>query len=136
MAAEIQFQTYQLIFTLCEMVRLQIGKLGVFNFPAGFYIYTGSAKKNIGARVQRHVCREKKLRWHIDYLLTSPAVQIIDIYYYTETECVIHQQSAGQILIPHFGASDCRNHCGSHLRFCGNQRPEQMLDAGGLILDT
>jgi len=126
MAPETRFQTYQLVFQLRETTRLQIGKLGLFDFPAGFYIYTGSAKKNIQARVQRHVCREKKLRWHIDYLLAAPAVEMIDIYYYTEPECAIHQQSAGQILIPHFGASDCRNQCGSHLRFCGNQKPEKI----------
>ncbi len=38
-------------------------------FPCGFYIYVGSAQKNLKQRIERHIRREKKKHWHIDYLL-------------------------------------------------------------------
>ncbi len=65
------FITYQLTIHLKNKVTLTIGKLGTFEFPAGHYIYTGSAKKNIEARINRHLSQQKSLKWHIDYLLDS-----------------------------------------------------------------
>jgi Uri superfamily endonuclease len=121
-----EWRTYQLVLCLRETVRIQIGALGMFDFPAGYYLYTGSAKKNLEARVRRHLRRNKKLRWHIDYLLNPPEVQIVTVFYYAAPECVVNQKSAGSILIPRFGASDCQNRCGSHLKFCGNQTPEKI----------
>ena len=47
-------QSYQLHILLKESTKIQIGKLGSFNFSKGKYIYTGSAKKNIEARINRH----------------------------------------------------------------------------------
>ncbi|HSF57479.1 MAG TPA: DUF123 domain-containing protein [Candidatus Binatia bacterium] len=47
-----------------------MGKLGDAVFPAGTYVYTGSAMKGLAARVKRHCSRKKKIHWHIDYLLT------------------------------------------------------------------
>jgi len=37
--------------------------------PRGYYIYTGSAQKNLSSRIERHCRKEKKKHWHIDYLL-------------------------------------------------------------------
>jgi Uri superfamily endonuclease len=41
-------------------VVIGIGKLGPGEFPAGEYIYTGSGKRNIQAKVARHFSRAKK----------------------------------------------------------------------------
>lgn len=96
---------------------ITIGKLGCFHFSKGYYVYVGSAKRNIQARVNRHIQMDKKKRWHIDYL--RPYLQIVDIQTYPgdEGECKLFQrllqENAGSMPIKGFGSSDCR--CFSHL---------------------
>lgn len=114
-----QPQTYQLHIRLASERELSIGRLGVFRFPAGFYLYTGSAKRNMEARIRRHCSKEKRLRWHIDYLLAAPDAEVTEVRTYREGECALNRQSAGQIIVPGFGASDCRMGCGSHLKYLG-----------------
>jgi Uri superfamily endonuclease len=111
--------SYQLFFSLCKQEKLTIGKLGAFTFPAGFYVYTGSAKRNIGARTRRHLSGDKKLHWHIDYLLASPYAEIIRVETSGIGECELNQRIDGHIPARGFGASDCRNRCGSHLKYIG-----------------
>lgn len=111
--------TYQLLIEIARPVRAHIGRFGKFAFPAGRYIYTGSAKHNFEARVARHLRGEKALRWHIDYLLAAPGVRIAGVRRYVEEECAINQSTPGTALIPGFGASDCRAGCGSHLKYLG-----------------
>ena len=72
-------QSYQLLIKVTKDIDLKVGKLGRFIFPVGSYVYTGSAKTNIDKRIERHLSKEKKLHWHIDYLLNNDAVKIIDI---------------------------------------------------------
>lgn len=60
---------YQLCLRLPRATRIKVGKLGTFLFPAGIYVYTGSALNGLEQRLARHQRREKKLHWHIDYLL-------------------------------------------------------------------
>jgi Uri superfamily endonuclease len=111
--------SYQLQIRLAAPARLVIGKLGTFNFPAGYYVYTGSARRNMETRIARHLQREKRLRWHIDYLLACPESSVITVERSDQPECVWNQQGEGQVLIPKFGASDCRQGCGSHLKYVG-----------------
>ena len=40
-----------------------------FSLRKGYYVYVGSAMNSLEKRVERHFAREKKLHWHIDYLL-------------------------------------------------------------------
>lgn len=109
-------RTYQLLIEVTASVCVSIGRLGVFYFPAGRYIYTGSATRNFEARVRRHLAKEKKMRWHIDYLLAAPGVSVVEVVRSVEVECAVNQGTAGEILIPRFGASDCKSGCGSHLK--------------------
>lgn len=109
--------SYQLDIILVESARLTIGQFGTFDFPAGRYVYTGSAKRNIDARIARHIRQDKKLKWHIDYLLASPHASVVKVTQFVETECEINQNTAGIVLIAGFGASDCRAGCGSHLKY-------------------
>jgi Uri superfamily endonuclease len=97
-------------------VRIVAGALGSCNFSPGEYTYTGSARRNLEARVARHLSGTKKLRWHIDYLLIHPDVEVISVETSPLPECHWNQQLQGSIPVPGFGASDCRNHCGSHLK--------------------
>lgn len=109
--------TYQLHIQLNRSVTITVGRLGKFQFPAGHYIYTGSAKRNLEARIQRHLSKHKKLRWHIDYLRVHPAAQVIRVERSVKAECSWNQETDGKIVVPRFGASDCRAGCGSHLKY-------------------
>lgn len=114
-------QSYQLFIRVHKGCDIRIGKLGAFHFPAGFYIYSGSAKRNIEARIKRHLSRDKKLRWHIDYLLNHPEAEVYDSKMFARDECTLNQKVRGEIIARGFGASDCRNQCGSHLIYTGKQ---------------
>ncbi len=111
--------TYQLKIEVERPVTLRIGNLGEFLFPAGRYVYTGSARRNMEARIARHLRRDKTLRWHIDWLLSSTAVEVVAVRRSRAEECVLSAKVRGDVLVPGFGASDCRAGCGSHLRYLG-----------------
>jgi len=110
-------RSYQIHFIIEKPVVLRIGKLGTFEFPTGEYVYTGSARKNIEARISRHLSKNKKCQWHIDYLLATPCVRIIKVELFDRDECVVNQETEGKVLVPRFGATDCKNNCGSHLKY-------------------
>lgn len=111
--------TYQLVIELSEPARLTVGRLGEFDFPAGTYIYTGSARRGVAARVQRHLQRDKRLHWHIDYLLAAPQARVVDAHYAVEGECELNRRTPGRIVASGFGASDCKAGCASHLKWQG-----------------
>jgi Uri superfamily endonuclease len=111
--------TYQLRIRLAQPLGLAIGRLGEFDFPAGDYVYTGSARRNFEARIARHLRKEKTLRWHIDYLLAASGVTVTEVSRADAAECALNQATAGDIPAPGFGASDCRHGCGSHLKYLG-----------------
>jgi Uri superfamily endonuclease len=111
--------TYQLLIELAGPARLQVGRLGAFGFPAGRYVYTGSAKRNPEARLARHLSAAKRLHWHIDYLLAAPVARVVGTLRFDEAECHVNQRTDGRVLVAGFGATDCRAGCGSHLKFIG-----------------
>ena len=79
-----KFVTYQLTISISKPVIISVGKFGLCNFPAGEYIYTGSARQHIDARIARHLRTEKALRWHIDYLLNAAEASVIKVEQYLE----------------------------------------------------
>ena len=115
-----KFVTYQLTISISKPLIISVGKLGLCNFAAGEYIYTGSAKQHIDARIARHLRAEKALRWHIDYLLNAPEASVIKVEQFAESECEVNQRSKGVLLIDRFGATDCVHGCGSHLKLIKN----------------
>ena len=102
-----------------EPVNIEVGSLGMLNFKPGIYKYTGSAKKNLNSRLQRHLTKDKKSHWHIDYLTSHPDIIIIQVKRFETKECQLNQQTNGKIPHPGFGSTDCRQHCGSHLKYIG-----------------
>jgi Uri superfamily endonuclease len=112
--------SYQLLVELARPITITVGRLGTFRFAAGRYVYTGSARRNLEARIARHLRADKTLRWHIDYLLATPGVQVLTVRRSRREECALNQAAAGTVPIPGFGASDCRARCGSHLKYLGN----------------
>ena len=111
--------SYQLLIDVPRWVRCTVGRLGEFEFPAGRYVYTGSAKRGVDARVARHMRKGKPLRWHIDYLLEAPGVRVADVVRSRRGECALNRATAGRVPAVGFGASDCRANCGAHLKYVG-----------------
>lgn len=111
-------KSYQLHINVKDDIEIEIGKLGRFKFLRGNYIYTGSAKKNIDARIARHIykSKDKKLYWHIDFLLNNKNTEITNVEKSDESECILNQKTMGNIIIVGFGSSDCKNGCKSHLK--------------------
>ncbi len=107
--------SYQLLIHICEPIHVKIGALGMQHLAAGHYLYTGSARRHLEARVRRHLRREKRLRWHIDYLLSHPRVVVVGVSTSAIEECRWNRSVEGEVVIPGFGASDCRHRCGAHL---------------------
>ena len=112
--------TYALVLHLESREDITVGKLGTFSFPAGYYLYLGSAlgPGGLEARLSRHRRRDKKLHWHIDYLLEH--AQLVEVWSAASTdklECLwaqaARQLPGGETPVPGFGSSDCR--CPSHL---------------------
>jgi Uri superfamily endonuclease len=114
-----RYVSYQLQFELTLPVRRVIGRLGEFDFPAGRYRYTGSARRGIEARIARHLRSHKALHWHIDYLLAAPGVRITRVTRSARDECDLNRASPGMVVVPGFGASDCEGRCGAHLKYLG-----------------
>jgi len=111
--------SYQLVIEVRSPVRCEVGRLGVVDFAAGTYVYTGSARRNFEARLARHARAAKRLRWHIDYLLAAPGVRIVKIIRSRRDECRLNQAVKGTVLVAGFGASDCTAACGAHLKYLG-----------------
>lgn len=111
--------SYQLLIDVPHPIAVTVGRLGRFSFPAGRYVYTGSARRNLDARIARHLRKHKALRWHIDYLLAAPGVRVLSVRHSRREECALNRATAGSIPVPGFGASDCRAGCGSHLKRLG-----------------
>jgi sugar fermentation stimulation protein A len=107
-------------------MRLRVGKLGVFAFPAGYYVYTGSAMRGLRARLDRHRRRRKKLWWHIDYLLRrAEIVTVIERPTRRQMECALNRRvlemAGARVAVRGFGSSDCT--CAAHLVYLGEERP-------------
>ncbi len=118
--------SYCLVVWLETDANMTIGRLGTFDFPAGIYLYFGSAlgPGGVAARVARHRRVEKRCHWHIDYLLEQAAiVEVWTVLSNERLECrwaaAARCQPGAGIAVPRFGASDCR--CPGHL--VGINRP-------------
>ncbi len=111
--------SYALLLHSSADKKIKIGKLGEFLIKKGYYVYIGSAfgPGGLKAIIGRHLKKNKKLRWHIDYL--RKVTGIVDIKYSTskeKLECRWAEELAEKGAIIHckgFGASDCK--CNSHL---------------------
>ena len=110
--------TYALVMVLDSGLQLQVGRLGTYDLPQGHYVYVGSALGGLAGRLRHHLKTEKRLRWHIDYLLQSAT--LVEIWYafgQDRLECtwseLVGSLQGAMRLVPGFGASDCC--CLTHL---------------------
>jgi Uri superfamily endonuclease len=119
--------SYQLKIEVGAPAYVTVGRLGTFLFPAGRYVYTGSARRNIKARVCRHLTGGKSKRWHVDYLLAAPHVRITGVKLTRLEECALNRGTPGAVLFPGLGSSDCRSGCRSHLKYQGARHCGKIL---------
>ena len=117
---------YLLLIRLPRARNIKIGKLGTFFFKKGYYIYVGSAQRNLSQRINRHKNKKKILRWHIDYLIKYASLLCVKSYEFSKKyECALCQYLSklhnAEILSSGFGASDCK--CATHLLFF-RKKPE------------
>lgn len=109
--------SYCLIIRLNEDSNIEVGSLGHINFKNGYYVYVGSALNSLEPRLRRHLSHDKKIHWHVDYLLDQENASLVDIVYAVDDgkwECAIAMEiSKKGIETSRFGCSDCK--CGSHL---------------------
>ena len=115
---EVIVAAYALLMCLDDETVLRVGALGELVFPAGYYVYVGSAVRGMTARVARHMRRKKKLHWHVDYLTRKARIVAAwcDLNDGAQ-ECLWCNRLAaleGAHVFPKgFGSSDCR--CPGHL---------------------
>ena len=113
---------YILLFRIKRDFSKRVGSLGKIRFKKGNYVYVGSAQSSLFPRLERHFSKRKKLHWHIDYLTSSRNIKIRRAIYSPsdtrEFECRLSKEMAALTFskaIQHFGSSDCRHGCASHL---------------------
>jgi Uri superfamily endonuclease len=124
---------YVLLIHLNRDIAIKVGSLGTREFKEGNYVYVGSAQNGVEQRVARHLRKEKRLFWHIDYLLKDDTAEIVEVYVKPaskEEEC----QVAAKICkkadpVRGLGCSDC--HCQSHLLRLTHGGFEEFMDMGG-----
>lgn len=109
--------TYVLVITLGSDLTTEVGALGTLSFPAGVYLYIGSALGGLDQRVSRHIRHEKTVKWHIDRL-TVAADSVIAYESYPDyvPECELASMAGDCGMVPSvdgFGCSDCS--CRTHL---------------------
>ncbi len=111
--------TYALILRNYSKATIQIGRWGRICVNPGYYSYIGSAfgPGGVRARVLRHLRKEKRKHWHIDYL--REFMEPVGIWCTHDRHRLEHiwarsLSDLGSITPIHgFGCSDC--HCDSHL---------------------
>jgi Uri superfamily endonuclease len=117
--------SYALCLSLAQAAHLAIGRLGAFDFPAGVYVYIGSANGPGGlrARLAHHARLAAHPQWHLDYF--RPYARITGGYLVEASlagvlplECAWSQQilrlPGARPAAPGFGSADCRRGCQAH----------------------
>ena len=129
--------TYILILRLKRRCRIEVGRLGMTDFPTGRYAYVGSAfgPGGLNARIRHHLRITPRPRWHLDYLRhEADPVEV----WVLSADCrrehawsgVLHQLDPSVHPVKGFGCSDCL--CPAHLfhfrKVPSFQRFQKLLD--------
>lgn len=127
--------SYALRLALERPVHLAIGRLGSFEFPAGAYLYLGSARGPGGlrARLRHHARLHERPHWHLDWL--RPYARLTDGWYAqscADLECAWSQAIAAlpgvKIPASGFGSADCRQGCPAHLLLLPREMPQSAIE--------
>jgi Uncharacterized conserved protein len=115
--------TYCLLIDLNRNESIGIGKKGEIQFKKGVYVYVGSALNSLEGRIRRHLRKNKKMHWHVDYLLDNSSSRVIDVFFNVDGvkhECELAREiSVSGDGVGGFGCSDCK--CPAHLFYFKNE---------------
>jgi len=114
-ATKVVVPSYVLVLFNRKKRQIAVGRLGRLTFPPGYFYYVGSAKNGIH-RIKRHFSKQKKKKWHIDYI--SSVMAIFGAVLTHLDECELASRFSRFQQIPQFGCSDCK--CTSHLFYSPN----------------
>ncbi len=116
---------YVLIIDLKQNRSFSLKSLGNLFFDKGTWIYVGSAmgmgSTSLENRIRRHFRSEKTIHWHIDHLLNSDSKIRASVWSESSSpaECEIAKSIDRMVDVTPgprgFGASDCKQQCGTHL---------------------
>ena len=127
--------TYVILITLDTAADIRVGALGTFFFEKGTYCYVGSALGGLDSRVERHLRKDKVLKWHADYLTTvadSSEAYISFPDYIPECDLAHFAESSGmEPYVKGFGCSDCD--CYTHLFRVTENSLERFLKKTGMV---
>jgi Uri superfamily endonuclease len=109
---------YCLVLWLPRACHITLTRRGTCRIERGWYVYTGSAKRNLRPRLLRHLRRHKRFHWHIDCLRAAASVQQVWVWPWTaggecRTNAMVRHMPDATYPVRGFGASDCR--CFAHL---------------------
>jgi sugar fermentation stimulation protein A len=125
--AESDSGSYLIVLHLEEAQDIEVGSLGMIRFKPGWYVYAGSAMKNLKSRISRHQRKIRKQKhWHLDYLTphAKTPIKALPICSYRNLECELSselEKLGGKPVRKRgtsgagFGSSDCIRGCASHL---------------------
>lgn len=114
--------SYVLLLRVDRTEPLVVGRLGTFVFAPGRYAYFGSALGGLVARIARHRRSQKRLHWHVDYLIErATVIGVLEVEGEARLECMLSDRLATEPWasspVRRFGSSDCG--CFSHLHYLG-----------------
>jgi len=127
--------TYLLLLQVAEQAARQVGRFGQVIIQPGWYVYVGSARGGLGARLRRHARTGKRRHWHIDALGEVARLARIPVRVgggRLECAAAAHVAALPGAACPiaRFGASDCR--CPAQ-RFFFADEPRVQLDATWIV---
>ncbi len=115
---------YALIIDLARRLEIPLGRLaprgnGPVVLCKGRYIYAGSARGpgGMGARIRRHLSKDKVAHWHADHLTNAGHVTlVVALPGGNECQVVAELRRLPGVAVPlaGFGSSDCTS-CPAHL---------------------
>lgn len=115
---------YRLFLRLTRPARIEAGRLGRFRLEPGLYVYIGSARRALAARVARHrrlaETKTGRRHWHVDGFLLHGYSRLVAVESHPGAEeCDLSRALAGDdrasVPVAGFGATDCRAGCPAHL---------------------
>ncbi|MBN1873353.1 MAG: GIY-YIG nuclease family protein [Anaerolineae bacterium] len=134
----VQPGTYALALLLHTDTSCIVGALGSREFPAGGYVYVGSAwgPGGLAARVGRHLRHNDIQYWHIDYLREHTTLFSLWLAPNTHLECkwaaYLLSHPDARVIVPRFGASDCK--CKTHLVYFPSEELAYLALPGGMMI--
>ncbi len=127
---------YGLVLQCAEPVRVRVGALGLIELRPGYYVYVGSARSGLRARLARHLRTvRKRAHWHVDYVRrrTRPVAVLVvagegaDECWLSDTVAALADGS-----VAGFGCSDCR--CRSHLHYFSADPADRLARLPGRLV--